>query len=73
MIYCSHNTKAFEQIERMVHMARKKEFEDTIKIRIDASEKKDLIRRLHRSGMDMSGYIRTLIERDKEDRMVCKH
>lgn len=44
-----------------------------IKLRINAAEKKELVNRLNLSDLELSQYIRLLIELDKREGYICKY
>lgn len=44
-----------------------------IKLRINPDEKKELVERLNLSDLDLSQYIRLLIELDKREGYICKY
>lgn len=46
---------------------------DYIRMRITSEEKKELIERLNMSGLEVSQYIRMLIELDKREGYICKY
>ena len=52
---------------------RRQSMETYIQIRVSKAEKKDLQERLAMQGMDMSVYIRKLIQRDKKEGYICRY
>lgn len=44
-----------------------------LKVRVSPEEKKELIARINLSGLDISQYLRMLIELDKKEGYICKY